>query len=129
MVQGLLGGLRVRLNDLIGTDLAAVHGTFATLVLALLDRDPGPDRPAGRRAPLPDVARRKLALADDRPSSLFTLVQIGWGAWSGTCRAACSTRMHLLFAFVVVGFATLAIKQALVDPASQAAVQLAGDAS
>jgi len=34
MIQGLLGGLRVRLNELIGTDLAAVHGIFAQVFFA-----------------------------------------------------------------------------------------------
>src|SRR5207253_4454802 len=35
MVQGLLGGLRVYLNALFGTDLATVHGIFSQIVLAL----------------------------------------------------------------------------------------------
>jgi heme A synthase len=34
MVQGLLGGLRVRLNAWFGTDLAAVHGVVAQLIFA-----------------------------------------------------------------------------------------------
>src|SRR5439155_9281591 len=36
IVQGLLGGFRVSLNALVGTDLALVHGLFAQLVFALL---------------------------------------------------------------------------------------------
>jgi heme A synthase len=36
IVQGLLGGFRVRLNALVGTDLALIHGLFAQLVFALL---------------------------------------------------------------------------------------------
>src|SRR5947199_158364 len=36
MVQGMLGGFRVRLNALFGTDLAVVHGCFAQVVFALL---------------------------------------------------------------------------------------------
>ncbi len=36
MMQGLLGGFRVKLNELVGTDLAAVHGVFAQVVLSLL---------------------------------------------------------------------------------------------
>jgi len=35
VTQGLLGGFRVRLNALVGTDLALVHGCFAQLVFAL----------------------------------------------------------------------------------------------
>jgi cytochrome c oxidase assembly protein subunit 15 len=36
IVQGLLGGFRVRLNELVGTDLALIHGLFAQLVFVLL---------------------------------------------------------------------------------------------
>jgi heme A synthase len=36
IVQGLLGGFRVRLNALVGTDLALIHGLFGQLVFALL---------------------------------------------------------------------------------------------
>jgi heme A synthase len=114
MIQGLLGGLRVRLNDLLGTDLATIHGTFATLVLALLvsvavltGRPP--------REPLPETVRRKLGW---QAAALvaFTLLQIVWGTLIRHMPDKLSTRMHLLFAFVVVGFATLVIKQALADP-------------
>jgi heme A synthase len=117
MIQGLLGGLRVRLNDLLGTDLATIHGTFATLVLSLLvavavltGRAP--------REPLPEAARRKLGW---QTAALvgFTLLQIVWGALVRHMPDKFSTRMHLLFAFVVVGFATLAIKQALADPVTK----------
>jgi len=117
MVQGLLGGLRVRLNDLIGTDLATIHGTFATLVLSLLvsvavltGRRP--------REPLPADARRKLN-GQTVSLVLFALVQIVWGALVRHMPDKLSTRMHLLFAFVVVGFATLTIKQALADPVTK----------
>jgi heme a synthase len=117
MAQGLLGGLRVRLNELIGTDLATIHGTFATLVLALLITLPVlTARPVDVR--LPEEARRKLAW-QTICLVLFTLVQIGWGALVRHMPDRISTRMHLLFAFVVVGFATLAIKQAMIDPASK----------
>lgn len=36
ITQGILGGLRVRLNELMGTDLAFVHGCFGQLVFGLL---------------------------------------------------------------------------------------------
>src|SRR5579872_6144106 len=35
IAQGLLGGFRVVLNALVGTDLAAVHGIFAQVVFSL----------------------------------------------------------------------------------------------
>src|SRR5262249_3507715 len=36
IIQGLLGGFRVRLSALVGTDLAMIHGCFAQVVFALL---------------------------------------------------------------------------------------------
>src|SRR6516165_11242062 len=36
IVQGLLGGFRVKLNALLGTDLALIHGCFAQVVFAVL---------------------------------------------------------------------------------------------
>ncbi|HKB03809.1 MAG TPA: hypothetical protein VKD90_16415 [Gemmataceae bacterium] len=117
MIQGLLGGLRVRLNDLLGSDLATVHGTFATLVLALLIAIPVlTARPSDDS--LPEAVRRKLAW-QTACLVLFTVIQVGWGALVRHMPDPVSTRMHLLFAFVVVGFATLAIKQAMIDPVSK----------
>jgi heme A synthase len=117
MIQGLLGGLRVRLNDLLGTDLATIHGTFATLVLALLVSVAVLTgvRP---REPLPDAPRRKLGW-QTAALVAFTLLQIVFGALIRHMPDKLSTRLHLLFAFVVVGFATLTIKQAVADPATK----------
>ena len=36
ILQGLLGGFRVKLNEWVGTDLALIHGSFAALVFATL---------------------------------------------------------------------------------------------
>jgi heme a synthase len=117
MFQGLLGGLRVRLNDLIGTDLATIHGTFATLVLSLLITIPILTG-RGPREPLPTAARRKLGW-QTAALAVFALIQIVWGALVRHTPSPLSARMHLLFAFVVVGFATLTIKQTLGDPATR----------
>jgi heme a synthase len=118
MIQGLLGGVRVRYNELAGRELSAVHGVVAQIVFALLmavavltaKRKPGPDIPA--------YADRKLRWQ----TSAFILVafaQIVFGAWIRHFPGPLSNRMHLLFAFAVVGFATLVIKQALSDPVSR----------
>jgi heme A synthase len=117
MAQGLLGGLRVRLHELVGTDLAMIHGTFATFVLALLIAIPVlTARRTGE--PLPEVVRGKLAW-QTASLVLFTLIQIGWGAVVRHTPDRMSSRMHLFFAFVVVGFATLVIKQVMSDPVSK----------
>jgi heme A synthase len=118
MIQGLLGGLRVRLNAIAGTDLAAVHGSFAQVVFALLIAVAVLSGRAKRQPEIPAVVGRKLRW---QTSSLvlFTFIQIVWGAWIRHFPGPLSNRMHLFFAFVVVGFATLAIKQALSDPVSR----------
>jgi heme a synthase len=117
MIQGLLGGLRVRLNELVGTDLAAVHGVFATLVLSLLIAIPVLTA-RGPTEPLPIEAQKKLAW-QTASLVLFTLVQVVFGALVRHMPDRMSARLHLFFAFVVVGFATLAIKQALADPVTK----------
>ena len=117
MAQGLLGGLRVRLNELVGTDLAMIHGTFASLVLALLIAIPVlTARRTGE--PLPEAVRGKLAW-QTACLVLFTLIQIAWGAVVRHMPDRMSSRMHLFFAFVVVGFATLVIKQVMSDPVAK----------
>ncbi len=117
MLQGLLGGLRVRLDQLVGVELSLTHGTFATLVFALLLMIPV----LMARPPvevIPEASRRKLG-ALTLALVAFTLLQIGWGAWVRHAPDRMSSRLHLLFAFVVVGFATLVIKQAFADPATK----------
>jgi heme a synthase len=123
MIQGLLGGVRVRYDQIAGRELSAVHGVVGQIVFALLMAvavlttrpKPGPAIPA-------DVARKlrwqTAALVG------FTLLQIVWGAWIRHFPGPLSNRLHLLFAFVVVGFATLAIKQALADPAARARLRV-----
>ena len=117
MIQGLLGGLRVRLNELVGADLAIIHGVFATVVLSMLvsiavltSRGPA--------EPLPFADRRKLGILTWSLVA-FTLVQIVFGALVRHIPNASGARLHLLFAFVVVGFVILVIKQAYADPASR----------
>jgi heme A synthase len=118
MIQGLLGGLRVRLNAIAGTDLAAVHGSFAQIVFALLIAVALLTGRANREPEIPAASARKLRWQTSC-LVLFTFVQIVWGAWIRHFPGPLSNRMHLFFAFVVVGFATLAIKQALSDPVSR----------
>jgi heme a synthase len=118
MVQGLLGGIRVRYNELAGRELSAVHGVVGQIVfglltaVAVLSKKPkiGPPFPAAV-----DWKLRWLTLV----MVAFTLLQIVWGAWIRHFPGALSNRLHLLFAFVVVGFATLAIKESLSDPAAR----------
>ena len=122
MIQGMLGGIRVRFNELAGTDLAAIHGSFAQIVfgllisIAVLTRRPSP-------ATLPAASFRKLRWQTIALTAV-TYSQIIWGAWIRHSPDAIGNRLHLIFAFVVVGFATLVIKQISSEPASKAALKL-----
>jgi heme A synthase len=125
IVQGLLGGFRVRLNELAGTDLAAFHGLFAQMVFSLLvclavltaAPRPGPPIPAG------DLRRlRRLSLA------LLGLVflQIIWGVLIRHNPGGLNQRAHLATAFAVVAVAAWFIRTAHATPAVRARMRTAG---
>jgi heme A synthase len=114
MVQGMLGGLRVYLNALFGTDLAAVHGSFSQVVFALTV------------AVAVLTARRKIVPADDawtpdagtaRAATLAAVAvygQIVCGAVLRHGTTAWGPRLHLLVAFLAV-IAVFAAVRALRD--------------
>ncbi|MFO0798058.1 MAG: hypothetical protein U0804_11335 [Gemmataceae bacterium] len=115
MIQGLLGGFRVKLNELVGTDLAAVHGvfgqvTFAVLLtVAVLTARP----PAGD---VPDADRRRLGrLALGLVAVLF--VQLTFGAWVRHAPDALGQRLHFLTAFVAVATAVWLLRLGFGGPA------------
>lgn len=104
MVQGLLGGFRVLLEQLAGPQLAAYHGVFAQVVLALLfavvalsaPRRPGDELPEPDRTRL---TRLGVALA----AAVF--IQLVWAVWVRHMGSPVAQRLHLLTAFVVTGLA------------------------
>jgi heme A synthase len=115
MTQGLLGGVRVRYDQVAGRQLSAVHGVVGQVVFALLMAVAVLSSKPRPGTLIPADVSRKLRW-QTTTLVLFTLVQIVWGAWIRHFPGPLSNRLHLLFAFVVVGFATLAIKQTLSDP-------------
>jgi heme A synthase len=104
MIQGLLGGLRVFLNELIGTDLAAVHGVFAQVTFCLLV--------AVAILAAPRRTGDALAVAD-RPRFLrlsaalvgLLFVQLVWAVFVRHQGSEAAQRLHLLTAFAVTGVA------------------------
>jgi cytochrome c oxidase assembly protein subunit 15 len=103
ILQGLLGGFRVSLNALVGTDLALIHGVHAQLAFGLMvafavvtsrgwAEDVGT---LGMEAARP--LRRAAALL---LGSL--VVQLILGAWLRHVGSSVSQRLHLLMAFVIV---------------------------
>jgi cytochrome c oxidase assembly protein subunit 15 len=104
IIQGILGGFRVRLNELMGTELALVHGNFAQLVVALfvtiaLLTSRGWESRGASGADEPDALRLRywsLAVA-----GLF-YAQLLMGGLVRHLNSPLGQRAHLLLAFVVV---------------------------
>ena len=107
MIQGLLGGFRVRLDALFGPELAPIHGIFAQVVFCLLVSLAvltGRSQ-AGRTSTIPALlSRLSLALV----ALLF--VQLIWGAMVRHAPNALNQRLHLLTAFLAVGLAVWLIR-------------------
>ncbi|MDB5307758.1 MAG: ctaA [Gemmataceae bacterium] len=124
MIQGLLGGFRVRLNALAGTDLAAVHGVFAQVVFCLLVSIAVlSGRPA--TAALPPAVRRPLG----RPSLVLVgllFVQLVWGAMVRHIPNSLNQRLHFLTAFLAVGAAVWLLRAGFSAPAARPRVARAG---
>jgi heme A synthase len=110
IVQGLLGGFRVKLNALVGTDLAIVHGVFAQVVFCLVVAIAVVTSP--RWAPQDFGVPRSCARQGVRLSVLLTVFAFGqlvWGALLRQTMSPLAQRGHLLTAFAVVAmFAWLA---------------------
>ena len=124
MVQGLLGGFRVKLNELVGTDLAAVHGVFAQVVFCLLVavaeltfRAPTTDLPASTRRPL---GRLSLAFVG------LLFVQLVWGVMVRHNPTPLGQRLHFLTAFLVVALAVGLLRVAFTNPLARSRVASLG---
>ena len=124
MIQGLLGGLRVRLDALIGPDFAMIHGAFGQVVFCLLvSLAVLTGRPA--EADLPAESRRTPGrLAVTLVGLVF--VQLVWGVMVRHAPDALSQRLHLLTAFAVVAAAVWLLRAAFTTPAVRARVAPAG---
>jgi heme A synthase len=123
MIQGLLGGLRVRLDALIGPDFAMIHGVFAQVVFCLLVSVAVlTGRPA--ETELPAESRRTAGgLAVTLVG--FVFVQLVWGAMVRHAPDALNQRLHILTAFAVVAAAVWLLRAAFANPAVRARVAAA----
>jgi cytochrome c oxidase assembly protein subunit 15 len=99
IAQGVLGGYRVKLNALFGTDLALIHGCFAQLVFALLVGIALVTSRVWTRAPSarePGLGRLTVHAA------LLVYGQIILGAFLRHTHKSIAQRLHFLGAFLVV---------------------------
>jgi heme A synthase len=104
VVQGLLGGFRVRLNALMGTDLAALHGCLAQVLFALLV-SLALCTSRGWSLPVDAGVSRSQALKVWRLALLaagLVFVQLVFGAVLRHTLSPLGQRGHLLTAFAVV---------------------------
>jgi len=119
MIQGLLGGFRVKLNELVGTDLATVHGVFAQVVfglllsLAVLTARSVPEAVASRK-----VRSGAVVL------TVLLFVQIIWGAMVRHDPTVLTQKLHFLTAFLATGIAVWVLMCVFADPAAKGRVRI-----
>ena len=116
MVQGLLGGFRVKLNELAGTDLAAFHGVFAQVVFGLLVSVAVLTAPP-RRVGWSEAEARLSRWAAGFAALVF--VQIALGAWLRHFPAHLPQRLHFLTAFAATAMAVWLLHAMWTTPAAR----------
>jgi cytochrome c oxidase assembly protein subunit 15 len=109
IVQGLLGGFRVRLNALVGTDLALIHGLFAQLVFALFV-SLALFTSRSWTAPLISAAGSSRLWRWSVLAALLVFVQLVFGAILRHTDSALGPRGHILMAFAVVAAVAWLVK-------------------
>ena len=116
MIQGLLGGFRVKLNELVGTDLAAFHGIFAQIVLGLLTSIAVLSARASSSASAESrrLGRWTCVLA------LLVFVQVAFGAMVRHYPVPLSQRLHFATAFLATALAVWALRAVFVDSVTRA---------
>ena len=112
MIQGLLGGFRVKLNELVGTDLAAVHGVFAQVVFGLLV---SLAVLTGRSTPAVSGQRSRALRGWSAALAGLLFVQVVWGAIVRHDPSPLSQRLHFLTAFAATALAVWVIRAVLAD--------------
>jgi len=111
MIQGLLGGFRVRFDVWFGTDLAAIHGIFGQIVFALIVSMSGL---TALRHYWPDEVDAVRYRMNTYAVVLFVLLltQLVWGAQIRHAPTALMQRLHLLTAFAVMALAGWMLRSA-----------------
>jgi heme a synthase len=119
MAQGLLGGFRVFLNALAGTNLAAIHGVFGQVTFAVLVAGMVLCQPRRTGDAIPETDAAPLArLAWISVTVLF--VQLVWAVWVRHHGSAVAQRLHILTAFVATGFLVWLAARILQNPTAKA---------
>jgi heme A synthase len=124
MAQGLLGGLRVKLNALHGPELAAFHGVFAQIVFSLVVLlalfCARPPRTALARRAFGPAGWLSLALV------VVLLGQLVLGVLVRHLPTPLAQRLHMLTAFLVVAVAVGLLRAGFTNPLTRPRVAAAG---
>jgi heme A synthase len=118
VIQGLLGGFRVKLDELFGANLAAIHGFFAQMVFSLLVGVAVLSAPRRAEVVLSgDYARRCRRAAV--VLSALALLQVAFGVLVRHTHTGVAQRLHALTAFAVVAAVAWLVKTAFEDSAGR----------
>lgn len=101
MIQGLIGGFRVMLDALVGTDLATVHGIFAQVVFCVL----AAIAVATGRPPTASLERTRFLARLSAVLVAFLFAQIVLGAFVRHSPTPLTQRLHFLNAFAATAMA------------------------
>ncbi|HEV8063135.1 MAG TPA: COX15/CtaA family protein [Gemmataceae bacterium] len=126
VVQGLLGGFRVRLDAWLGSDLKLIHGSFAEVVFALAVSAAVATSRSWREPA--DLADQQGAESLRRASLLCMLAVFGQIVLGGFVRHTNSSlgqRGHLLVAFLVVATVAWLVHRAVDAPVLEAPLRRA----
>ena len=127
IVQGLLGGFRVRLDVWLGSDLKLIHGSFAQVVLGLAVSAAVMTSRHWRDAaePAEQIGAESLRWASVL-CTLAVFVQIVLGGFVRHTNSSLGQRGHLLVAFIVVATVAWLLHRAadasVLEPALRRAV-------
>lgn len=118
MIQGLLGGFRVKLNDWIGSDFPVIHGVFAQVVFGLLVMIAAYSaRPAALTGD-PTEARRLRRWANAFAHLIF--LQVVFGAMVRHYPLPLPQRLHFVTAFAALALAMWLLRAVFVSPDGRA---------
>ncbi len=113
IVQGLLGGFRVKLDRILGNDLALIHGCFAQIVFGLLVSLAALTSKSASRQTFQTGSERTRMRRLSLATVVLVYVQIVFGALFRHTFSSWGQRGHLLTAFALVAATAWLVKEAV----------------
>jgi len=102
VLQGLLGGLRVYLNALVGPELATIHGAFGQVVFGLVVLTACLAGPVGRSVILTPTLKQSRRLLSTLV--VLCLLQLVWAVVVRHHGSPWAQRLHVIFAILIAGW-------------------------